>query len=105
LQAFTVYCGFVGVTAVWQLLFLYIAGDPVRHRPLMLFGIAEKLSLVPAFVILQTQARRSDLWTIPFFIDLLLAVLFWISHKKPLRKLSKRLFLKEPLYAHLECCG
>jgi len=35
--------GFIGVGLAWQVLFLIIAQDPVRYRPVMLCGALEKV--------------------------------------------------------------
>lgn len=46
--------GFAGVALAFQLVFWIIGGDPVRHRPLMLAGVAEKAALiVPCAVMAQ----------------------------------------------------
>ena len=44
------YYGFVSVAWVWQIAFLTIGGNPVRHRPFMLVAILEKLIYVTAMV-------------------------------------------------------
>ena len=36
--------GFVGITLAWQVVFLMIAREPVRYRPLMLASVLEKLA-------------------------------------------------------------
>ena len=38
------YYGFVGVTLVFQLVFLTVGRDPERFRPIMLLGVLEKAS-------------------------------------------------------------
>ncbi len=41
--------GFIGTASAFQLVFWITGGDPVRYRPLMLAGVAEKLAFgVPA---------------------------------------------------------
>jgi hypothetical protein len=44
------YYGFVSVAWVWQIAFLMIGRNPVRHRPFMLVAILEKLIYVTAMV-------------------------------------------------------
>ena len=51
------YYGFFGVTLAWQFLFLVIASDPVRYRPVMLPAILEKLSFVAAVAVLYATGR------------------------------------------------
>ena len=38
--------GFIGVALVWQLVFLFIARDVLRYRPLMPLAVLEKAVLV-----------------------------------------------------------
>jgi hypothetical protein len=74
--------GFVGLALAWQIAFFFIAGDPVRYRPLMIPSIFEKFSYATAVVILVLQARtnRSDLLFAA--TDFLLGVLFVIAYFK-----------------------
>ncbi|HET9447297.1 MAG TPA: hypothetical protein VFO35_13610 [Steroidobacteraceae bacterium] len=71
--------GFVGVTLAWQLVFLAIARDPVRLRPLMLVSVLEKLAYgVPAIVLFMQQ--RVKAMTLAFgCIDLVLGALFVLA--------------------------
>jgi hypothetical protein len=76
------YYGFAGVAMAWQFVFLVIASNPVRFRPLMLVSILEKLGyFFPAVVLyLQHRVHPADL-----FIscgDALLAVLFFVAYLK-----------------------
>jgi hypothetical protein len=74
--------GFIGVTVAFQLVFLIIGRDPVRHRALIPACIVEKLSfggaMWPLFLMGRVQSSTVALST----IDLLLAVLFFISWKR-----------------------
>jgi hypothetical protein len=70
------------VALTWQIVFFFIAKDPVRHRPLMIPSVLEKLSYGAAVIVLVLQGRmhRSDL---AFGgVDLLLGVLFAAAHFK-----------------------
>ena len=51
------YYGFLGVTFLWQLLFVLMAKDPLRYRPLMPIAILEKLVYVVPVVILYAAGR------------------------------------------------
>lgn len=42
------YYAFVGVCLAWQVGFLIIGSDPVRHRPMMLAAMIEKITFVVA---------------------------------------------------------
>ena len=74
--------GFAGVALAWQFVFLIIASNPVRFRPLMLVGILEKLGFFLPTVALYAQHRlRSS----EFFIsgpDAILAILFLTAYLK-----------------------
>src|ERR1700680_4877192 len=44
--------GFAGAALAWQIAFFLIAKDPVRHRPLMIPSMFEKLSYGAAVIVL-----------------------------------------------------
>lgn len=49
--------GFIGTASAFQLVFWIVGGDPVRFRPLMLAGVAEKLAFgVPAVLLFASGA-------------------------------------------------
>ena len=74
--------GFVGVALVWQIVFLLIATDPVRYRPLMIPSVLEKVSWGAAVIVLVLQQRmhKSDLVFVG--TDLFLGLLFVIAYFK-----------------------
>lgn len=76
------YYAFIGVTLAWQILFLVIARDPSRYRTIMLLCFLEKMSLVPAFLILFPQGRFPMLWMPLTIIDLTFGLLFLIAYFK-----------------------
>src|SRR5258705_13221952 len=51
------YYGFVTVALAFQFVFLIIARDPVRFRPIMIPAVFEKLSYATALVVLYLQRR------------------------------------------------
>ena len=52
--------GFIGVTLAWQLVFLVIARNPVRYRPLMLVSVLEKLAYgIPAIALFMQQRIKT----------------------------------------------
>jgi hypothetical protein len=72
--------GFVGTVVAWQCVFLVIAGDPRRYRPLMLVAVLEKLAFAVPVALLLTQGRLAPGAIVGFAgIDLLLAIGFTIS--------------------------
>jgi hypothetical protein len=74
--------GFVGVTLAWQLVFLVMATDPARYRPLMLVAIIEKLSFGIAAPILLWMGRVPSMVCVGAAIDLLLAGLFLYAYRR-----------------------
>jgi len=74
------YYGFIGLAVAWQLAFLVIARDPVRHRPLMLVAVVEKLAFGVPAIILYSQGRLSAQLLGAGLIDLLLGTLFIASY-------------------------
>lgn len=68
--------GFVGVALAWQFAFLVIARDAVRHRPLMLPAVAEKL-LSSGSVFVLCALGRTPAQALPLaVIDCLLGLAF-----------------------------
>ena len=80
--------GFVGLALAWQVAFLFIAGDPVRYRPLMIPSMIEKFSYGAAVVILVLQARMHSSDLVFACTDLLLGVLFVTAYFKTPQRTS-----------------
>lgn len=73
--------GFIGVALAWQVLFLLIATDPPRYRPVMLVAILEKLAFGFACAVLYLQGRLAVVTLGAGAIDLVLAALFLASYR------------------------
>lgn len=71
--------GFIGVALAWQFVFLLIARDVERYRPLMLIGVVEKLSFGVAVAILYAWNRVSPGVLGAGVIDLALGSLFVLA--------------------------
>jgi hypothetical protein len=54
--------GFIGVALAWQFVFLIIAGDVQRYRPLMLPATLEKLSFGVAALVLYGKIESPRSW-------------------------------------------
>lgn len=69
---------FTFTALAFQIVFWLIGGDPVRHRPLMLAGVAEKLAFgIPALLLAGDAAPAA---VVPFAaIDLLLGLGFLLA--------------------------
>lgn len=76
------YYGFVGVALAWQVLFLILARDPVRYRPLMIPTLLEKASFGIAVIVLFLLERVGVMMLAAALIDLLLGALFAIAYVK-----------------------
>ena len=76
------YYGFVGVALAFQLVFLTIASDPVKYRPLILAGIVEKFSFVIPTFYLAWQGRVTGSIIGGAALDLLWGTLFIVSYFK-----------------------
>lgn len=73
--------GFIGVALSWQVVFLLVARDVQRYRPLMLVGVLEKLSFGLAVVILYAADRVSAGVLGAGAIDLALGALFVLAFR------------------------
>jgi hypothetical protein len=74
------YYGFIGVAIAWQVAFLFIGGNPVRFRPLMIAAMIEKYSYGIAVALLY-HANRVPTVTLAFGImDLAWGVVFLICY-------------------------
>jgi threonine/homoserine/homoserine lactone efflux protein len=75
--------GFIGVTVAWQLLFILLSRDPIRHRVMMLPAIVEKVAYGLALVALFFSHRVPTLLLGFSIVDLgfaaLFAVAFWVT--------------------------
>lgn len=54
------YYGFLGAATVLQLIYLRVAGDPVRFRPIMPFGVLSKAIFFAAILILWIEGRTGQ---------------------------------------------
>jgi len=78
--------GFLGVALAWQVLFLLIAHNPVRYRPMMIPSILEKLSYAGAVIVLLKHPL--PLWHLQ---------LFKTFHQSPIQNLTVLLSIHDPL--------
>jgi len=74
--------GFICVTSAFQLVFLIIASDPARYRPLMLVSLVEKFPFVIAVAILYLRSRVGWQMVAAALIDAFWGVMFLISYLK-----------------------
>jgi hypothetical protein len=74
--------GFVCVTVAFQIVFLVIARDPVRYRPLMLVSLIEKFPFVIAITVLYLQSRVGWQMLAAAGIDAFWGVMFLVSYLK-----------------------
>jgi hypothetical protein len=70
------YYGFLGVTFLWQLVFVLIAKNPLRYRSLMPIAILEKFVYTVPVVILFMQGKVHASILRPSLVDPVFGVLF-----------------------------
>ena len=78
------YYGFLGAASVMQLVYLTIARDPVRFRPLMPLAVLAKLNFFIAVAILYASGRVNAYAMALVSVDLLLGLAFafvWLRLK------------------------
>lgn len=51
------YYGFVSITFAWQVVFLIIATDPLRYRPIMAAALLEKFGYIATLGVLYAQGQ------------------------------------------------
>jgi hypothetical protein len=71
--------GFVLLNMCWQILYLFLATDPVRYRPMMLPAFLAKATGVVALTWLTLQGRISSQWTLTIILDGAFAFLFLVA--------------------------
>ena len=76
------YYGFTGVALAFQLVFLTIASDPMKYRPLMLASIVEKAAFVIPTFYLYSQGRVAGPILGGAALDLIWGILFVVSYFK-----------------------
>ncbi|HXG68551.1 MAG TPA: hypothetical protein VNO70_25880 [Blastocatellia bacterium] len=74
--------GFLGVALAWQVLFLVLAKDPARYRPMMIPAILEKASFAVAVIALFLQQRIPPVVLGFGIVDLILGALFVAAYAK-----------------------
>jgi len=72
--------GFIGVAVAWQFVFLVIARDTVRFRPMMIPAMLEKATFGLAAVALWLDGRLTALTLAFGLIDLTLGALFVVAY-------------------------
>lgn len=80
------YYGFIGVALAFQIVFLIIATDPVKYRPLMLAGIVEKFVFVIPTFCLYWQGKVAGSIVAGASLDLFWGILFVVSYWKLMRR-------------------
>lgn len=74
--------GFAGVTLAWQIVFLIVASDPARLRPIIPAAVVEKLAWAGTVAVLWSERRISSGFIPVGAVDLVLAILFSVAFAK-----------------------
>lgn len=72
--------GFVILNICWQILYLFVAKDPFRFRPMMIPAFLVKASAPAALLWLYLQGRISSQWITTAIMDGVFAMLFLASY-------------------------
>jgi hypothetical protein len=80
------YYGFVSVAIAFQIVFLIIGSNPVRHRALMLPALVEKFPFVGIVYWLYAAGRANEMIFAGATVDLVLGILFLIAYLKTPRE-------------------
>ena len=76
------YYGFLGAASVMQLVYLTIAGDPVRYRPLMPVAALAKAVFFVTILALWLQERTANPAMLLASIDMSLGVAFLVAWRR-----------------------
>jgi len=76
------YYGFVGVALVWQFVYMPIATDPLRFRPVMILALLAKSSYVTTLLVLYLQGRIAPVQAATGVPDALFSLLFLLAFFK-----------------------
>jgi hypothetical protein len=74
------YYGFIGLAVLWQMVFVVIAKDPIRYRPLMLIAILEKFVYTVPVVILYSLSKAQPEIVGPALVDPIFGILFLVAY-------------------------
>jgi hypothetical protein len=74
------YYGFVGLALVWQPVFVLIATNPMRYRPIMPIAIFEKFVYTVPVLILYSQGKLAANVLGPSLVDPIFGLLFLAAY-------------------------
>ncbi len=81
--------GFVGIAIAWQIVFLFIARDPARYKPIMIPAIIEKASFGITVATLFGFGRVSLTMLVAGAVDLLFGTLFLVAYCRVTRVMAR----------------
>lgn len=74
--------GFLAVALAWQVLYLFMAWDPVRYRTLLIPSVLEKVGFPIAAIVLLKQGRIPIPTFLVSLVDIVFAALFIAAYLK-----------------------
>jgi hypothetical protein len=74
------YYGFTGLALVAQVLFILIAANPIRYRPIMLVSVLEKVAYTLPVVLLYRAGQVPRQTLLPSLVDPILGLLFLVAY-------------------------
>jgi hypothetical protein len=75
------YYGFVFLDICWQILYLFLASNPVRYRPIMIPAFLAKSSGTVALTWLYLLGRVSVQWVVIGVVEGVFALFFLAAHR------------------------
>ena len=81
--------GFIILNICWQIIYLFLASNPIRYRPIMIPSFLAKASAPIALMWLYLQGRISNQWITTAVVDGVFAILFLVAFWLSGRDLKK----------------
>ncbi|HEY1463737.1 MAG TPA: hypothetical protein VGF44_10000 [Terriglobales bacterium] len=82
------YYGFAGIALLWQFVFIFIARDPVRYRPIMVLTFLAKIVYTLPVMILYTRGEVHASTLHLSLVDPVFGILFVAAYLKTPRRVS-----------------
>jgi len=74
------YFGFVGVTLLWQCVFVLIALDPLRYKAVIPIAVLEKITYTVPVLILYSMGKVRPNMLGTAVVDLIFAIVFTVAY-------------------------
>ena len=82
------YYGFVGITLLWQFVFLLIAKDPIRYRPIMVLTFFGKVAYTIPVLVLYSRGEVHASTLHLSLVDPIFGILFVAAYLKTPKRIA-----------------